>query len=107
MRLGKLTFHMGADYACVMGSKQTTEDAVARLYGQSHDIEAYGKLFASAPDVLAILKEGVATIKAFDDAMACQGEHSHDAKLIVMANYGDLAINALKAALKALPSVHT
>lgn len=51
-----------------------------------------------------ILEEGAEIITAFDRAMACQGEHAHDAKLIVMANYGDLAIGVLRAAIRALPS---
>src|SRR5258708_35850323 len=98
-RLGKLTFHMGVDYACVMGEHQTTEDAVARLFGQSRDVEAYGKLFAAAPQIAATLKDGAQIIEAYDNAMKCQGDHAHDAKLIVMANYGDLAIGILRAAI--------
>lgn len=38
-------------------------------------------------------------LKAYDMAMACQGEHSHDAKLMVLANYGDLALGLLRALL--------
>lgn len=60
LKLGRLTFHLGADYACVMGEKQTTEDAIAWLYGQSQDVEAYGRLFSAAPDMLAALRELVA-----------------------------------------------
>ena len=55
LRLGQLAFHMGADYACVMGGRQTTENPIAQLYGESRDIEAYGNLFRAAPDMLAAL----------------------------------------------------
>lgn len=55
LRLGKLSFHLGADYACVMGERQTTDAAVARIYGQSRNVEAYGKLFAESPDLLTAL----------------------------------------------------
>lgn len=51
----------------------------------------------------AVLREAAQIIKAYDAAMACQGEHAHVAKLIVMANYGDLAINILRSLSAAQP----
>ena len=42
-------------------------------------------------------------IERYDAAMACQKE-SPDASLIVMANYGDLAINHLRAMLATAPA---
>jgi hypothetical protein len=41
-------------------------------------------------------KEAEALLKAYDDAMASQERSMADAKLIVMANYGDLAANMLR-----------
>lgn len=64
-RLGDLTFHMGIDYACVMGEHQTTEAPIARLFGISKDVEAYGKLFAAAPEMLAALKEALNSLEVY------------------------------------------
>lgn len=53
---GPWEFHLGVDYACVMGRNQTTETALARLYGQSKHVEANGHLIAAAPDLLVALR---------------------------------------------------
>lgn len=45
-------------------------------------------------------REAQGLLKAYDDAMACQSKNMADAKLIVMANYGDLAIEMLRSLLK-------
>lgn len=46
-------------------------------------------------------EEAKALLANYDSAMESQGKGSSDAKLIVMANYGDLAANYLRAILKA------
>ena len=58
----KLTFHLGVDYAVVMRPGQTTENPLANIYGQSKDVERFGKLFAAAPDMLAALRGAMVII---------------------------------------------
>lgn len=51
-----LQFHKGIDYAVVMRPNQSTEDALARLYGQDKDVTKFGNIFAAAPDLLEVLE---------------------------------------------------
>jgi hypothetical protein len=56
MKLKKLTFLRGNDYACIMRPSETTERPLAALCGDDATIDRYGKLFAAAPALLAALK---------------------------------------------------
>jgi len=51
-----LTFHKGIDYAVVMRPDETTENALAYLYGEDRHVTKFGNLFAASPDMLAALK---------------------------------------------------
>lgn len=58
-----LKFHKGMDYAVVMRPSETTEIALARLYGEDRTVTKYGNLFAGAP---LLLKAAKAHVKAME-----------------------------------------
>jgi hypothetical protein len=65
MKTEKLTFHRGADYACIMRPQDTTETPLAALCGDDLVTEHYGRLFAAAPDLLAALKRMAGAFRPF------------------------------------------
>lgn len=104
-RLGDLTFHIGIDYACVMGEHQTTEAPIARLFGISKDVESYGKLFAAAHDLLeaALLLEAAEENRR-DDCEECGGEGEPEACGICFPPFDDARIKRRLAIAKATGS---
>lgn len=62
-----LQFHKGMDYAVVMRPNQSTEDALARLYGQDKDVTKFGNMFSASPEMLAALKWALTVIRPGSD----------------------------------------
>lgn len=73
-RLGKLTFHMGADYACIMGERQTTDNPIIKLYGQSRDVEAYGKFIVETINAANAPRPADEDAKKLEDAIRNSGD---------------------------------
>lgn len=103
----KLELHMGEDYAVAMLPRDTTDNAAIMFGCNTEDafceevVKRYNA-FGSLPGLSAEQVELARKMMLdFDDAMACQKGSDSSASLIVMANYGDLASQYLRAILKA------
>lgn len=103
----KLELHMGEDYAVAMLPGDTTENAAIMFGCNTEDdfceevVKRYNA-FGTLPGLSAEqVQQAREMMLAFDEAMACQKGGDSSASLIVLANYGDLASQYLRAILKA------